>query len=227
MKSCFLIPMFFLIFLLNLSAQIDKEKAEKYFHEGTELMLQQKFKSAIGKFDDAIFLNRDYIDAYEKRGEVRAIIGDHSGAIADFTKAIDLVLEEGEDSWHGTTNLYYNRGLSKSELGDYRGAINDFSIIIEESKFEMNGEVLYVGGYTGSLAFFARGIAKYKQHDYRGAIDDFSGYIKNGVEWSQPFLYRGLSKINIDDIEGGCIDLSKAGELGDSDAYPLIREYCN
>lgn len=227
MKSYFLIIMFFLTLLLNLSAQIGQEKAKKHFDEGKELMRNQEFKSAIDKFDDAILLNRDYFYAYEKRGEVKAIIGDYSGAIADFTKAINLSLEEGEDSWYSTTNLYYNRGLSKSELGDYRGAINDFSILIEESKFEMNGKVVYTGGYIANMAFFARGIVKYKQNDFRGAVDDFSGYIKNGAEWSQAYFYRGLSKIYIDDIKGGCIDLSKAGELGDSEAYPLIRKYCN
>lgn len=219
--------MLILISFLNLSAQKNNEKAEMFFYEGTEYLLQQKFESAIDKFDNAIFLNRDYIEAYEKRGEVRAIIGNHSGAITDFSKAIDLILKEGEDSWYSTTNLYYNRGLSKSEVGDYRGAIKDFSIIIEDSKFEMNGEILFIGGYTESLAFFARGIIKYKQNDYQGAIDDFTRYIDNGVEWSQPYLYRGLSKIKINNIEGGCVDFSTAGELGDSDAYPLIREYCN
>jgi tetratricopeptide (TPR) repeat protein len=226
MKSCFL-TLIFILFSLNLFAQIDKERAEKSFYEGTELLLNQEFESAKGKFDDAIFFNRGYIEAYEKRGEVKAIIGNHSEAIADFTKAIDLVLEEGEDSWHSTTNLYYNRGISKSELGDYRGAINDLSIIIEASKFEMDGKLIFTGGYIGSMAFFSRGLMKYKQHNYQGAIDDFSGYIKNGVEWSQPYIYRGLSKIKSDDIEGGCIDLSRAGELGDSDAYSLIRKYCN
>ena len=40
------------------------------------------------------------------------------------------------------------------------------------------------------------------------------------------FFNRGLVLIYLKDKEKGCIDLSKAGELGIDDAYSVINKYC-
>ena len=40
------------------------------------------------------------------------------------------------------------------------------------------------------------------------------------------YFLRGMILITIDQKEAGCVDLSKAGELGDADAYEMIRTYC-
>jgi hypothetical protein len=38
---------------------------------------------------------------------------------------------------------------------------------------------------------------------------------------------RGLSKIILGQKDSGCLDLSKAGELGYDRAYEAIEKYCN
>ena len=40
------------------------------------------------------------------------------------------------------------------------------------------------------------------------------------------FFNRGLVLIYLKDKEKGCIDLSRAGELGVGDAYSVIAKYC-
>jgi len=40
------------------------------------------------------------------------------------------------------------------------------------------------------------------------------------------YYARGIAKIKSGDKNGGCLDLSKAGELG-FDAYDTIKKYCN
>jgi len=37
---------------------------------------------------------------------------------------------------------------------------------------------------------------------------------------------RGFAKIKLGQKDSGCQDLSKAGEMGDMDAYDLIKEHC-
>ena len=37
---------------------------------------------------------------------------------------------------------------------------------------------------------------------------------------------RGLAKIKLGQIDSGCLDFSKAGELGHSEAYNSIKKYC-
>ncbi|MFW5805983.1 MAG: hypothetical protein ACOCVX_05580, partial [Bacteroidales bacterium] len=42
-----------------------------------------------------------------------------------------------------------------------------------------------------------------------------------------PYINRGLSKISIGDKEGGCLDFSKAAELGFEPAFDKIEGHCN
>ena len=42
----------------------------------------------------------------------------------------------------------------------------------------------------------------------------------------EAYFNRGLVLIYLKDKEKGCIDLSKAGELGVADAYGVISKYC-
>jgi len=37
----------------------------------------------------------------------------------------------------------------------------------------------------------------------------------------------GLSKILLGQKDSGCLDLSKAGELGYAEAHETIKKYCN
>ena len=41
------------------------------------------------------------------------------------------------------------------------------------------------------------------------------------------YFMRGVLRIEFGDMKNGCLDLSKAGELGDSKAYEVIKEKCN
>ena len=40
------------------------------------------------------------------------------------------------------------------------------------------------------------------------------------------YIGRGTAKIELKDNEGGCLDFSKAGELGLAEAYEAIKLYC-
>ena len=63
--------------------------------------------------------------------------------------------------------------------------------------------------------------------DYRGAIEDFTKAVELNSEDSEAFMNRGMARITIGQKESGCLDLSKSGELGYSEAYRAIKEFCN
>ena len=46
-------------------------------------------------------------------------------------------------------------------------------------------------------------------------------------EDSNSYYYRGLANIKLSKKENGCKDLSKAGELGKTNAYSEITKNCN
>ena len=58
-----------------------------------------------------------------KSGNAKYLQGDYDGAIADYSRAIELDPDDAA--------AYYNRGNAKSELDDYHGAIADYSRAIE------------------------------------------------------------------------------------------------
>ncbi len=69
---------------------------------------------------------------YFQSGYDKAENGDYYGAIADFTKAIELK--------PNNASTYYNRGLAKAKLEDYKAAIADYTKAIE---FDPNDAMAY------------------------------------------------------------------------------------
>ncbi|HYG02625.1 MAG TPA: tetratricopeptide repeat protein, partial [Chryseosolibacter sp.] len=76
-------------------------------------------------------------------------------------------------------------------------------------------------------AYFNRGKAKQFLEAYEDAINDCSKIIEINPKNVDAYYLRGVLRINFGDTKNGCLDLSKAGELGDLKAYETIKEKCN
>ena len=85
------------------------------------------------------------------QGLSKADLQDYYGAIADYTKAIEI------DPNYADT--YNNRGVSKRRLQDYTGAIADYTKAIEIDP-----------NYTNAYVY--RGISRVNLQDYYGACQD-------------------------------------------------------
>ncbi|MBQ7623526.1 MAG: hypothetical protein IJS66_07305 [Bacteroidales bacterium] len=59
------------------------------------------------------------------------------------------------------------------------------------------------------------------------AIGDYTVAIEKYPYMGDAYFNRGLVLIYLKDREKGCIDLSRAGELGVRDAYGVIDKYCS
>jgi tetratricopeptide (TPR) repeat protein len=162
------------------------------------------YKGAIDYFTKGIELS-PYSTFYCGRGMCKDSLHDYVGAIKDYSKAIEL-----ESNF---TQAYVQRGDAKSNLNDYRGAIADYSIAIEQAP-------------KAFYSYFKRGNAKYLLQDYFGAIFDYTKDLENYPKDEASYYNRGLAYIYIHQINSGCMDLSKAGELGDAKAYDAIKKYC-
>jgi tetratricopeptide (TPR) repeat protein len=100
------------------------------------------------------------------------------------------------------------------KLQDYYGAIDDFTEAIELNENFVE-------------AYFNRGKAKQYLQAYQDAISDCSKIIEINSKSVDAYHMRGLLRIEFGDIKNGCLDLSKAGELGDLTVYDIIKEKCN
>ena len=62
--------------------------------------------------------------------------------------------------------------------------------------------------------------------DHIASIDNYTKAISLWPYMGDAYFNRGLVLIYLKDKEKGCIDLSRAGELGVEDAYGVIKKYC-
>ena len=109
----------------------------------------EELENRIQKDKEAV--TDDYALAYNNRGWSKHNLKDDNGAIADYTKAIELNPDYAL--------AYNNRGWSKHNLKDHDGAKSDYTKAIELDP-----------NYT--KAYVNRGIAKELIGDLNGACDD-------------------------------------------------------
>lgn len=182
------------------------QSAKEYTQRGRELLEKQEYVEALVNLNKAIELDPNNSAAYYLRGNIKDNFEDRHGAMKDYNVAIEKNPKFAD--------ALYARGNVKMKLQDYYGAIDDFTAVIAINENFVE-------------AYFSRGRAKQFLQAYQDAINDCSKIIQINPKNSDAYSMRGILRIEFGDTKNGCLDLSKAGELGDLKAYELIKEKCN
>jgi len=186
--------------------ELAPDSAEYYLYRGTYKSNIKNYKGAIADYSKSISKKPNNPVAFYNRGIAESYINNDIGAIEDFGQAIKLNPNNAD--------AYYKRAISKTNLKDIRGAIADYEKTINLDTFYLK-------------AYYNAGILKTELKDYKGAIYYFNRTIELKPDWSNAYFSRGVTKINLGQTDDGCLDLSKAGELGYSKAYDVIKEHCH
>lgn len=191
-----------IFFSLAAFAQSPKELTQK----GRELFEKREFMESLLNLNKAIEIDPNYAAAYFLRGNIKDHFDDRHGAMKDYNLAIERNPKFAD--------AFFARGNVKMKLQDYYGAIHDYTsaVTINENFIE---------------AYFNRGKAKQFLQAYEDAINDCSKIIQINPRNYDAYFMRGILRIDFGDVKNGCLDLSKAGELGDLKAYEAIKEKCN
>jgi tetratricopeptide (TPR) repeat protein len=213
MKKFFIIYVLLILSATTLSL-LSQEDPLGYYFKGIKKEAEENYQGAIEDLNKCIELDPDFYDAFLSRGNDKLTIGDNQGAIEDF----NIVINNFKKKDIQYTGACISRGQAKYRLGDLRGAIADFNKAIENKKNIEPKDLSFI--YT------KRGFAKGKLKDFKSSINDFNMALKIDPNNSEAFFGRGCSKYSINDVNGACLDWSKAGELGDSQAYDNIHKYC-
>jgi tetratricopeptide (TPR) repeat protein len=185
-------------------------KAKEYFNRGSEKVIIKNYSGAIHDLSEAIRLNPGFLEAYENRGVAKYYLNDLNGAVDDYSKALEINPND--------YNTYGRRGWAEFHLKDYNAAISDFTKAIE-------------GVSKDEQYLLIRGEAKYLNRDPYDAITDFDKVImslySNKNEKGKSYYWRGMIKIDIGQLESGCLDLKEAKKLDLEEAYLLLQINCH
>ncbi|MCW5957601.1 MAG: tetratricopeptide repeat protein [Pyrinomonadaceae bacterium] len=164
----------------------------------------------------------DYFDL----GNAKMDRQDCVGAIADYTKAIDL------DPRYAAA--FNNRGICRENQKDLDGAISDYTKAIEfdprlaeafnnrggirNKRDDLDGAfsdytraIELNGNYA--LAYFNRGIVRFQKKDNDGAIGDYTRSLELDPRQPRAYFNRGFARFLKEDQDGAVADYTRAIEL--------------
>jgi tetratricopeptide (TPR) repeat protein len=139
--------------------------------------------------------------------------------------------------------VYLNRAVAQAEMIDFIASIeNAYQRISIESDpaQQLHNRVVRKYSYDEAIADLTKAITLYSGFAYAyynranllamsgqlpEAFDDYSKAIELNPNFAEAYYNRGLIQIYMKDTRKGCLDISKAGELGVDEAYEVLKMY--
>ena len=186
--------------------------AEDLFLRALNEYSTKQFNSSLNYYGQAVEaaqgeegVSRMYEAFYRmNRGALRAEMIEFIASIESNVQVLSM-----DDS--GTTRARVKDQVTRSY--DYTDAIEDM-----KAAAEMIPDIPYVYYNLGNLYCLSS--------EHINSIDNYTKAIELYPYMGDAYFNRGLVLIYLKDKEKGCIDLSRAGELGVQDAYGVIKKYC-
>lgn len=187
------------------------DNAESEFLKALQDIATKQFNSAMIHYGNAVDKSADgkYGELYKafyymNRAVLRA-------DMIEFISSIENNVQTLTMDDQGTTRARVKDQVSRGY--DYSDALEDV-----RKAAEIVDNIPYIHFNLGNLLCLSSSFVE--------AIDSYSKAIRLYPYMGDAYFNRGLVLIYLKDKEKGCIDLSHAGELGVSDAYGVIKKYC-
>ena len=171
----------------------------------------------------------------------------YNSALNYYGQAIDLTKEEaaGYDALYAAF-YHMNRGVLRAEMIEFISSIeNNVQVLSMDdsgnTRARVRDQVVRQYDYTDAIddmkkvaemipnlpyAYFNLGNLYCLSAEHINSIENYTKAISLYPYMGDAYFNRGLVLIYLKDREKGCIDLSRAGELGVQDAYGVIKKYC-
>jgi tetratricopeptide (TPR) repeat protein len=188
-------------------------------------------KKKFDQLDTSIIQQPAKASNYADRALIFTALQTYDHALSDFDKAIDL------DPFNALS--YFSRANTRLKLLSLLHSDNPaVTAKLHSLSPAMVSGTSYqsaIADYTSALAldstfsyaWYNRASAKMFINDYDGAVNDLTMAIYYDPNLADAYYNKGLLLILIHQNETACISLSKAGELGILEAYPVIKKYCD
>jgi tetratricopeptide (TPR) repeat protein len=172
-----------------------------HFERGISQSLIKQYTNAVNSFTEAIHLNPSNPFLYINRATTRAEMIDFISSIDNSYQTISFDSDPAKRLHNSGTRTY-----------SYDEAIEDMNKAIK----------LYP---DLAEAYYNRGNLMAISGKLPEAYDDYTKAIELNPNLGEAYYNRGLVQIFMKDTRKGCMDLSKAGELGISSAYDILRQF--
>ena len=197
------------------AGQVQLTPSETFFIRGIYDVQQKNYQAALNWFDKAVSAagsdaekdrySRFYQAFYlMNRGVLRA-------EMIDFIASLEGNVQTLSMDDKGSTRARVSDRVARSY--DYTEAIEDM-----QAATELVPDIPYLYFNLGNLYCLSGEMVN--------SIDSYSQALRIYPAMGDAYFNRGLVLIYLKDKEKGCIDLSRAGELGVRDAYSVIDKYC-
>ncbi len=164
-----------------------------------------------------------------------------------YGEAIDKA-EDGAAGFNALYSAFYhlNRGVLRAEMIDFISSIESNVQVLSmddsgNTRARVKDQVIRQYDYTDAIedmkkaaqivpdlpyVYYNLGNLYCLSSEHISSIENYTKAIDLYPYMGDAYFNRGLVLIYLKDKEKGCIDLSRAGELGVQDAYGVIKKYC-
>ncbi|WP_372776700.1 tetratricopeptide repeat protein [Mangrovibacterium sp.] len=178
--------------------------SENYLSRGIFKFLTAYYNDAIADFNESLKRDNKNLIAYYSRANCRVKMVELLEAVPDLSQDMTIALGDANN----------NHVVKKEFLNDYKEVLDDYQRCID-----INPSFPFV--------YYNKAYILCKLGKYDEALSFFNRAIELQPDFAEAHFNRGLTRIYLDDVTGGAMDLSKAGELGIEEAYNIIKRYCN
>ncbi len=163
----------------------------------------QEFNEGIKVLDEILYNNPKNALAFMARAQLKF-------EMIEFVRSTDLITNMVPLQMDGNPIQFENQ----SPQIDYSGVLDDYGELLE-----LRPDL--------AVAWMNRGFVKVYNRSYAGAIYDFSRAVGLIPDYAACWYNLGITQVKTTNGEEGCLNLSKAGELGLERAYRSISLFCS
>jgi tetratricopeptide (TPR) repeat protein len=166
-----------------------------------------------------------------------SLVKQYTNAVNTYTSAIQA----------SPTNpfVYLNRATTQAEMIDFISSIESayqrISIESDPAR-QLHNRTTRTYNYDEAIADLTKAIKLHPGFAYAyynranllalsgklpEAFEDYTKAIELNPHFAEAYYNRGLIQIYMKDTRKGCLDISKAGELGIEEAYEVLKTYAN